>query len=1196
MKKLLIAVSFIVITSSSFASATKEFHEWMDTAKSYSEDSLLYSKILMHLRDQSLAEEFSREISKIEKALKQNTNRNIEKINEFLVKHNEQIVLDDDLLMRLALIYYQQSNFKLQDEMEVYHQRLSLYYAKKMQKSPELPQPNYGSTEDYCKRLLLEYPNSTFADYARYLLGVIQEEVGNYDQAKKYYSDIIRLHPFSKHREEVLWRHAELSFDFGEYDSSSTGYEELVKVNSQAYKQRALYKLGALEFQMKKYESSMLRFQVLLSDETEFESLSNSLQKEVYEYIGLLYLKGQSLKRFNDTQKFRAVSAVGERMERHNQYLYAREIFQKFIKENPWNTKIPLYYSKVVESLQAEGKEEEAIVWQTRLSKHLVNNGTWWRKNTDPTSRMIAEENIEKAKISVARYYANLALKTGKKTDYAKAAREYENFVKTESYSSEIALAYFELGQLYMELKKYSLAYKAFQNSLSLDLDDYRDLMISEMLFAYQKFLNLNKNKFGIEVLTEKPLALNEKEKDFLKKYHQYRKELVDTEYLLPLDSLVANIYLSKANLIEATETLEMMLENTYVDSKQIQYIEDAGKWLTEIYSTQKKWDLAEKVSQKLNNLGAKEAANSRKIAKLRFNNSILLEAEVFEQQGNLVQAAASFLSFAASNPNDSEAIKSKLKAAQLYRDSYNYEKSNAILSKLFNSDYRSSVNQIYAQNLMDSFQFESLKKFLKNLKKSDYRANSDLANFDKMLKFFKPAPSFGDRFYLSFQKNKDLSFGLQAFKEYYYSKEEDKAQKVLSSIEKYNSKNSRLELYGIRALFNYSFGDLKVAKDNCQSYQAEYKKLKKIEFRRQELHYQCNWILNPNFKLAMSEYLDKAIEQKAFESVLFIAMDAKRSEKEIMKTFLAARELKEMQASPIFTAVTNYLKGLGAYKAASFELFPYQIFKADTIPWRKLDGKGQSFDVQDYCSKVGYGRCYRKLLGFQKKNNSQDYDLLAKLALIVDKSEDAKEWISEWKKLNPEIEKLAYRLALNNKKPNEKDHRVAIYNGKAYAFDYFQLAKYFFETDQERKANFVLDKVRKRYPNSNLVQASTKLLIGRGEIFLSGEVNDPRLAFLLKIQGSLNIDNKQREREVFAFTDWNDNALLYKNLFNKKANPRIRKKGNSYYNLLGFYYNYSRNRIEESKENLEKIGKTGVFYPVPEEWVDAKRGVASEK
>ena len=113
--------------------------------------------------------------------------------------------------------------------------------------------------------------------------------------------------------------------------------------------------------------------------------------------------------------------------------------------------------------------------------------------------------------------------------------------------------------------------------------------------------------------------------------------------------------------------------------------------------------------------------------------------------------------------------------------------------------------------------------------------------------------------------------------------------------------------------------------------------------------------------------------------------------------------------------------------------------------------------------------------------------------------------------------------------------------------------------------------------------------------MFLSGQFSDPRLAFLLKIQGELELDSKRKERALFAFTDWNDNAMLYKNLFNKRANPKIRKKDSSYYNLLSFYYNYSRHRLEESKENLKRLGKTELFYPLPKEWIESERGVASE-
>lgn len=1172
--------------------------EWIETANSYEKSLKNYAKSLIFLRDQKLNEEFRKRISNIEFSLKKDTKKTVAFVDEFLKAQEGRVFLDDDLVMRLALLYYKHSNYVLQDQMDEYHSQLSAYYAGRIKKSPSLPSPDYSLTEQYCTRLIQEFPRSEFGDYASYLLGVISEERGDYQVAIRKYKKIIDEYPYSKHRPESLWRSAELNYDFENYKLAEDLYKQVLEIDSEDYTAKAMYKLGALYYNQKRNTEARKIFFGLLEtlDKQELTAINLSLKSEVYEYIGLLYVKGLSIDELSEETQRKSLEAVAKRLERHNQFSFARDIYKNYIKKNYFNPQVPAYYSLLIESLESDGKIAESIQYREKFVNHISKNGKWWNKNLDGEARYNAEEALDKTRLEIARYYADQGIQSGKRSDLLKARKSYRRFIATENSGESTATALFELAQIESKLGMYKNAAKNFSSALEKGLVEE-----DRSLAAYSQFLSIVESrayklpKLRASLVAKQPQALSVTEGIIEESYSSLKEEWKNTEYEVPAEYFVAQMYLAKSQLSKAEPILAKLLGRDNLEAKQISYIEDSAKWLVEIYTKEKNWAKVSDVNSRLKNLGAVSSLETSKLAKMRFNNSVLTEAELLEEQGKSLEAASAFLSFATNNPKNYESDRAIFKAAQLLRDEGNYKESNKNLSKIFATEYRKDVLRMYTQNLVDSFRFSEATKFVNSLSKKDHRKDPSLMNVVKLESFLSKEPNIGEKFFGLYLKNKQFAYGAQAFKEFAYSGKLKDSALVLTKMK--SNRNKDIGMSALEALQNWFVGNQQAANDICKGYVKGYTKRKKVTSLQQDLQYQCLNILSKFDSSTGTEDLkEEMLADGAKEAYMFSIAEDKTSKLSMLRSLYAEAS---QQGFAVANLLERKLKEQGAYEFKKHELFPFQIARSEAIAWRKLARKDKVFAIQDFCEKQGYGSCYKGLLKFSKNSENKNLDLKLKISLLLDNDKEAVAYANELLDTVSANERTKYeslfrRMNLGAYKADLKEYLESIFVGNSSLNDYLYLAKYFYQQKNRRAAAFVLSTAQKRFPENPVAQYTVSHLLDKNTDVLSYQVSDPRVWFLQHRLGISKNQNYLSKKKLLGGGEWYYSLALLKAMESEKIKPKIKDRDSAYYLMLASFHKYTKQDWSSAKDFLQQAKALGTM-PIVEQDIVMERGIASE-
>lgn len=1165
---------FVFLSHSLFSSPEEDFQsaqrEWIKTAEEAEKTFLYSSKALTHIRNTNVAEQFRQKISEIELELKKDTRNTISYVSDFIKKNQGQVALDDDLIMRLAQLYYQEANYSLQEKMDQYHTDLNSYYAGRVKKLPDLPKPNFQKTLEYSKRLLKNFPESEFASYAIYLVGVIQEENGNYEESLSRYKKIISDYPYSKHKDEALWRSAELSFDFSRFKEAANYYKELIERNSSVYKNKAYYKLGAIEYMNQNFKEAERNFSDLLSSlQNSSDGIEMSLKMELYEYLGLLYLKGIRLENYSSEVRLESLKAVAKRLERHNQYSYARRVYRNYIASNYFNPQVSSYYELLVESLEGDDKIAESIQTREKWLKHIRPGGKWWTKNSEGEAQFFAEESRVQNKIFLARYFAEKGIESGKRSDILRARNMYRDFVKNERYSQEIGTAYYELAQIEERLGDYSSARKNYQLALNSNLDKNDianasySLFFAEVKASNHKLASVNKKN----LFSKNERSLDAKDIKLIQLYNSIEPKLETTEYKVPLQYYVAQIYLSKNEVQKAKQFFSDIIDIPKVSTEQITYLEDSAKWLVEVYSHEKNWDEIAKVNEKLKSKGTVSDLNLESVAEYRFNNSVLNEAEVLEEQGKFSLSAKAFEDFVKKNPKNFESDQAYLKAAALYRADRKYSDSNRVLTKILKSDLRPDALSMYSQNLLDSFQFAEALRFTKTFTKKDFRAKPKLKNINKLVAFLTTNQSIAEKFELEFKRTKDISFGIRAAKEFMYSSKFVDANRIIKKLSQ--RKLPGLEMKAIQILS--SILKENNAETSCNAYFKSYQKLKKVS----QLEFNVWHLCNVSNELTQSgsisnESLAALFSEGAYEAYIFAKLQRDSSQSDFTETLNVAR----VNNLAIINLVEQKSIRAGLHKFKRFEIFPFHAARAEAIPWRPLVKNNKEFDIEAYCKTNGYGSCYLRLSAFAKKGDTNNYDLLTKIALILDRETEANRWAKLWSENGGEVP-----FGVLDKISTSVDKTIArISTGRSSLNEYFILAKSYYDQKNYRKANFVVSTFGKLFPENPLAQASAEFLQGRSVKAVFTTQSDPRIWYLDLLDGNSSGQNYLSLKRLIRGSEWYKSLRVAKKVMNSKESLKASKSQSEYYKMLSFYLDYQSGRAPASSFDTDNLFFKPIF------------------
>jgi outer membrane protein assembly factor BamD (BamD/ComL family) len=224
--------------------------------------------------------------------------KGIRDLETFVKNHPESSVLDK-VSLRLAELYYEQSEAEYFAAQEKYGEALDRYDAGEITELPDEPKKDFLKTLALYQKIIDNFPQSSLRDDAYYGIAFITEDVQKKEEAFDLYSKFVEDFPDSRYVPDVLMRMAEYYFNppKNQVDKAIEIYKKILVYTDTPKYNEALYKLGWSYYKLSDYPKAISYFTMLADDiekaakfDPENKVSNPALLEEAIEYIGISFL------------------------------------------------------------------------------------------------------------------------------------------------------------------------------------------------------------------------------------------------------------------------------------------------------------------------------------------------------------------------------------------------------------------------------------------------------------------------------------------------------------------------------------------------------------------------------------------------------------------------------------------------------------------------------------------------------------------------------------------------------------------------------------------------------------------------------------------------------------------------------------------------------------------------------------------
>ncbi len=322
--------------------------------------------------------------------------------------------------------------------------RALLYYEHLIKDTPEsdyVPEAYVRMGEIYFARdqfdraieryqQLMKYPNSKFYDKALYKLGWSYYKLNNYENAVKYFTEVLNFYknrPLTSHRK-------------GKTDDLLQEAVDYI----------------AISF-------------------TESEGQNGAAAATAF------------MQRINNPEVGRQILAkVGEVYDERTDYEPARKAYRAYLENFPLAPEVPEVYSKIAQTYEKESRFEDAVAVYTEIGQKLGPDSEWAKANVGKTADIEKAQKYRQTSIlAAATYHHEKAQHSSGAESQAHYQKAIENYALYLQYFPDSDSAYetsFNLGECYMELQNYPQAAEMYQKVVTIkkDKDLYTNALFNE--------------------------------------------------------------------------------------------------------------------------------------------------------------------------------------------------------------------------------------------------------------------------------------------------------------------------------------------------------------------------------------------------------------------------------------------------------------------------------------------------------------------------------------------------------------------------------------------------------------------------------------------------------------------------------------------------------------------------------------------
>ncbi len=320
----------------------------------------------------------------------------------------------DDILIRLADLYYYKEKNDYLKQMDSYSELIEKAQSGALDSLPPEPAPTFPRSLALYDRIITTFPKSDMVDDALYNKGFLFEEMGQYDNAVQTYRSLIEHYPESSYVAEAYMRLGEYFFNppRNELEKAIICYQKVVAHPSHQRYYEALYKLGWSHYRLSQYPQAISYFTTLVEDQERGLHLLRSddteamhFRDEALAYIAISFLD------FGGPQKASAYvrqlgnPAWGKEMlakmgdifmkekEDYRNAIVTYGFLRQLVKDSD---EAPEVQRKIIDCYEALNEFQSAFEARQNLVLDYRPGGKWWQgghseKNKLRTYRLAEE-------------------------------------------------------------------------------------------------------------------------------------------------------------------------------------------------------------------------------------------------------------------------------------------------------------------------------------------------------------------------------------------------------------------------------------------------------------------------------------------------------------------------------------------------------------------------------------------------------------------------------------------------------------------------------------------------------------------------------------------------------------------------------------------------------------------------------------
>jgi TolA-binding protein len=644
---------------------------------------------------QSYQTYYTRELESLQQEKEYLIKRGIED-GEFLLKMNPDAKIVDQILIRLADLYYYREKDAYLNRMEDYDRQLTRFERGEMAEGPEPPRLVCQKSLDIYQRIIDEYPQSELVDDAVYNRGFLYEEMRQNIRANQIYLHLIDAYPESKYVPEAYMRLGEYYFNPPVSDlPKATGYyKQVLPFNTSPRYAEALYKLGWSYYRMSRYPEAISYFTTVVED---FEAVQKTdtlsgagrvdLLNESIDYIAISFLDFGGPSKLKDYLVTIGRPAWGQNvlrkmgdiyMDEKEEYPLAVEAYQDFLDYAPMSEDAPVVQRRIVECYLAVDQKREAFEARLQLYENYRVESAWWDSVSDEKARLTAYRYTEQALRENFNSLLNQATSRSDPALFRNTVDMGLNYLKSfpeDLYAYmirwNVALIMDEKLHQYKEaLQEYltismvytGSRYETFAREKGLaSIQDAAEnaIVVADSLFRQERRQLVAVTDTG--GVSKDPMPLSQAESWLAMAYDNYLKLFPFDEKTPTILASAGVLYFTRNQFNEALKYFKT-LTKYFPDSPQIQSVQYS---ILESYFGKKDYMSVEAFARRIMN--GNMPSDMKRKASQRMGESIFLHAQALDRQGKSHEAADEYFRMALQTPTLEFADRALFNAAQAY-------------------------------------------------------------------------------------------------------------------------------------------------------------------------------------------------------------------------------------------------------------------------------------------------------------------------------------------------------------------------------------------------------------------------------------------------------------------------------------------------------------------------------------------------